>query len=717
MQDPSDQKFPEETMSPAEILAELKRMAGQTEQCTDLTVLKATFYRVEALARQHGEDAEVQRAAAVTKELVIARARQAQRPTGEQPVPTPPEMRVTDTPPPPPSPLPAPLPTAPAAPAAAAPLRWKLALVYGAGIAVILFAGLLGLDRFIRNRRSAAPASSPTSTAPLAEPVLTGVALLTDLRTGSVLLDEKPAGDLQDGQLVLEKIPVGTHTVKISGKTGEAAFQFRVIPGVLPAVDGPVTTRNLLAVLVASSESAVRVYSSTPTKLAVDGSPAGEIVPGGTDLKSFSVGDHEISLGEGKDVRKVVFHATAVPTLTAFLKLDLNAGTLLVVAGEDDVKVILSGQEYWRRTKDRQLRIPFLPAGTYAVRVSKAGYENPPQQNAQIRKGEETRVAFTLRPIPVFAALRIRDGLPGTAVFLDQEKLGSVGDDRTFSAGSIKPGDHTLELRRNGHAPRRIQKQFRAGETVLLAGSELGLERLPGTLRLNVAPADSHLSIRYPNESQTRPIHEQVLSLPEGSYTVSASAPGFTGRSATVQVMAGESVTADVRLTREKAGRVASQTLGMADWEEPAAWVREGQYFARKGGNVVLFRATPVSGVLTFMVAPLKGKRLQWVLNYVDQKNYALFQIDKKNFYRKDVVNGKTFDLSKIPHNLGDEGPYNFQIDIAAGALVHRAQSGGRSVVLDNWAQPARNFTYGKFGFLIQGNDKIGLANFGFTPR
>jgi hypothetical protein len=263
-----------------------------------------------------------------------------------------------------------------------------------------------------------------------------------------------------------------------------------------------------------------------------------------------------------------------------------------------------------------------------------------------------------------------------------------------------------------------VQTQFRAGETVLLAGAELGLEKLPGTLRLNVSPPDSRLTIRRSSESQARSVREQTLNLPEGSYVVSASALGYIDRSVTAQVVGGESVTAELRLAKEKqAVKVQPQALGMADWEDPKAWVREGQYFARKGGNVVLFRASPASGTLAFTVAPLKGKRLQWVLNYVDQKNYALFQVDKKHFYRKDVVNGKTFDLSKVPHNLGEDGPYTLQIEVAAGALVHRVQSGARWIVLDSWTQPARNFTYGKFGFLIQGNDKVGLANFSFTPR
>jgi hypothetical protein len=37
--------------------------------------------------------------------------------------------------------------------------------------------------------------------------------------------------------------------------------------------------------------------------------------------------------------------------------------------------------------------------------------------------------------------------------------------------------------------------------------------------------------------------------------------------------------------------------------------------------------------------------------------------------------------------------------------------------VLDTFAEPGRDFTQGKFGFLIQGNDEIAISDFKFLPK
>jgi hypothetical protein len=49
---------------------------------------------------------------------------------------------------------------------------------------------------------------------------------------------------------------------------------------------------------------------------------------------------------------------------------------------------------------------------------------------------------------------------------------------------------------------------------------------------------------------------------------------------------------------------------------------------------------------------------------------------------------------------------------------VHKIKdNGGQWVVLDTFAEPGRNFTNGPFGFLIQGNDEIGISDFSFVPK
>ena len=108
----------------------------------------------------------------------------------------------------------------------------------------------------------------------------------------------------------------------------------------------------------------------------------------------------------GPDQRKLVVAFGPTPMLTAFIKSDVNTGTLVVATGEDDVAVYLNGKEYKRRTKRGELRVQTF--GNIDVRVFKSGFQPEPNQRVEVKKGEEVKLAFTLKPLPKVA------GAPGS---------------------------------------------------------------------------------------------------------------------------------------------------------------------------------------------------------------------------------------------------------------------------------------------------------------
>ena len=65
-------------------------------------------------------------------------------------------------------------------------------------------------------------------------PQAQSVRLLTDLDKGKVVVDGGSPVDLQEGQLVLDKVAPGTHTVKVIGQNGEASFSFEIAAARLP---------------------------------------------------------------------------------------------------------------------------------------------------------------------------------------------------------------------------------------------------------------------------------------------------------------------------------------------------------------------------------------------------------------------------------------------------------------------------------------------------
>jgi hypothetical protein len=558
------------------------------------------------------------------------------------------------------------------------------------------------------------------------EPARQSLRILTDLPQGSVSIDDQTPLDLQDGQFAMDNVQPGTHTIKVSSRTGEASFTIAVEPAKLPAVQGPIAVKNLAAVAAATMGNTGRVYASSgPQKLTLNGTPQGDVGPSGVDLTNYQAGTAELAVGEGKDQKLVSDTFSPSPALTLFLKSDLNIGTLVVSAGEDDVRVFVNDKEYPRRTKRGQLRIPTI--GNVAVRVAKEGFEPVQPQSAEVKKGAEARLEFKLQASPKFAALLIRGATPGAEVLVDQKSVGTVGDDGSFANNAVAPGDHTVELRRDQYLPKRLQRSFRAGQSITLAGADAVLTSALGTVRVARTPADAAVTYRRADEAQGqgRELRGGQVELQPGAYVFTARAPGFTDKSERVQVTPGEGQSVELTLARVvvAAAPPPPKANGMAEFENPSAWSQQGDVWVHRGGGVVPYKAIP-NGVFTFTVELLKGGNLfrggkiRWVAQYIDAKNYNLFELDRKSLSSKVISNGKTFDRGKFDHNLSEKDKsYTIQIDSRREHLVTKFMVNGEWKTIDSWDEADRDFTAGKFGFLIQGSDEIGLTDFKFVPR
>jgi tetratricopeptide (TPR) repeat protein len=391
-----------------------------------------------------------------------------------------------------------------------------------------------------------------------------------------------------------------------------------------------------------------------------------------------------------------------------------NVGTLLVVAGQDDARVFLDGKLQAQLTQAGQLRLPNLELKDYVVRVSKSGFQDPPQLKIRIRKGEQSRLVFNLQPQnlqpqsqpqPRLASLTIQGGAPGTTVLVDQTPVGAIQPNGTLSVSTVNPGDHTVELRHERFKPRQFKKHFDAGGTISLVAADAALEAAPesalGLLKITFAPADANVAVVKGN--LLKMVSSGIpLSLAPGTYTLTARTTERFTRSSTLEVTAGQSKTLDLSLA----------PIGMSNWVDPGAWKHEGDLFIRKGGDFVLYGAVPASGTFIFSAMPAKGHLLQWVINYSDPKNYILFQMDDNNFYRSVIRNGKKADEIIVP-DKGDKKSFRMLlIRVSPTELVHQIKHGDSWTVLDRWTQPGADLSLGKFGFYLPGNDQVELSSF-----
>jgi hypothetical protein len=567
-------------------------------------------------------------------------------------------------------------------------------------------------------------AGQPSSVAVALQPQAQALRILTDLDQGKVAFDDQPPADLQEGQFIIDKVPPGPHTVKVTGKGGDASFTFEIADAKPPAITGPVTTRNLIAVLVSSLGSQARlVTNSGPVKVALNGAPQADASPAGVDLQNFQPGVDELVIGDGKDQKNMKESFGPAPMLTAFLKSDVNIGTLIVSTGEDDVRVFVNGNEYRRHTQRGQVRIPTM--GPVSVRVMKDGFQNEPPQTADVKKGAEVRLEFKLKAIPTVSVLQIHGATPGAEVLIDQYSIGTVGADGSLKYEAVLPGDHTIELKRDQFAPKKLQRTFHAGQSVVLTGADVTLAAAAattgtGTIRVTRTPADATVTYRRAEENQGRELRGSQIDLPPGNYVFSARAPGYGDRNERVPVAAGEAHSVDLSLTRERPATVPTAKTGdISDFEEP--WKQEGDLWVHKGGGFIAYKLPP-KGVFTFTVQLIKGgvlqKRIRWCVQYVDSKNYLLYELDKKNIWAEVMENGKKSERAKVEHKQPEkQKEFTVQIEVTPEHVVHRMKIGDEWVTMDTFAESGRNFAAGKFGFQIQGNDEIGISNFSFQPK
>ncbi len=384
-----------------------------------------------------------------------------------------------------------------------------------------------------------------------------------------------------------------------------------------------------------------------------------------------------------------------------------NVGALLVVTGQDNARVFLNGKLQRQPTQAGQLRLPNLEAKDYVVQVSKTGFQDPPQQQIRIRRGEEARLVFNFRaqpqpqPVPRMASLNISGGLSGTTVFVDQKLVGTIQPDGTLAVSSVTPGDHTVELRKERFQSRQFNEHFAAGGAISLARADAVLEAASSELKITFAPADARVAI-VKGELLKIVNSGAPLNLSAGTYTLTArTSDGFT-RSSTLEVVAGVSKTLDLSLA----------PAGMSNWDDPNGWKHEKDFFVRKGGDFVLYGAAPSSGTFVFSAMLTKGRLLQWVLNYTDAKNYVLYQMDDNNFYRIVMRNGVKTDEIIVPHKGEKKSFRTLQIRVSGAEIVHQIKDGDRWIMLDRWAQPGTNLGTGKFGFYIPGDDQVALSSF-----
>jgi hypothetical protein len=416
------------------------------------------------------------------------------------------------------------------------------------------------------------------------------------------------------------------------------------------------------------------------------------------------------------------FEIGASPGLDAIVFSDRDVGSMLILTGEDDAEVTLDGTVLQRKTRQGRLRIPNLKTTQHTVHLHKDGFKDPAGQTVTVVKGQEANLRFTFEPLPKLASL-ILENLPlGAQIALDDAPIGTVNSEGGLSHPNITPGQHSLSFAIPGYLPKRIERKFGPSETVRLSVADLDLKRAQATLEVVVA-GNTAVTIEQNGHVIKQFTGSARLTLDEGTYIVVGRPASGAPSSSTVVLASGETKSVSLRATGG----------GMEGWQHPEEWKLQDGWYVHHAGGLVLYESPAGPASYTFALRlhrsrnPFSaGTKTRWVVAYRDPNNYIEMQLDHKFFYRTEIVDGARHDLPKLPHHIPDNvEAVTFSVDLLPTSLVQRYSTTEQNwQILDSWdrgkapsAYPVRNFTDGKFGFLIPEGRDLEVSNFSYHPK
>lgn len=524
------------------------------------------------------------------------------------------------------------------------------------------------------------------------------------LKDSTVQLDAGSAQPFKDGEFTAASLS-GPHvlTVTSAAAGGTATIRFDAEPGSIPIVEPP-DPGPFEVVAVASVGGQVRLVSTPSSLDATLDAEKLQLTSAELERGNLSYSSHVLILGR-VPVPEHLDIASA-PSIAIFLLPTHAAGTLIVnITGASDGEIYIDGSPSGP-TGSGQAKFP-LPPGLHQVTVQKDGYTgacNPATVQIQLRK--PASVNCELRQVPQWAFLLIQGVPQGAEVVMDGKSLGVVKPDGSFSSSQIAPGQHRMELNARGYSGAQVYETFVAGGAIKMSASDFRVKQMPGLLTMLTSPPAKTIAVSPDDETSEKEVRGgfTTLHLKPGPHKVTVAWPsGFT-QSWSVLIAAGTPTSKSFLLP----------SAGMEGWGKDI-WQRDGSWFRHFGRGPVLFNATPTYGTFEFAFT-LPNGNMRWVLNYVDERNYDLFEINHGSFFRTRVANGKKTKWPREAYPAASGPSAMLRIEVAQASVTQQLVGSGKSVLVDTWNDKNGNFGKGKFGFLPRNNDVIEISDFKFQP-
>ena len=528
---------------------------------------------------------------------------------------------------------------------------------------------------------------------------------------GTLSLDGAPAAPLSTGTFSGE-LATGTHTLRWVGKGGsDATFHVDVEDGKPAILISPMRTGGTGALLVSVASQQAHVYTSSAMPITVDGAEKGIANVSGLET-TFPIGLHTVVAGKGSHVLTSNVESGAGRLLLVAFANSPRLGSLTVLTDVDGVNLkLLHGTDTVRQgtSASGRLDLSDLPAGNYTLQALSPSSEPLNTQPVVIKRGQSATVTLQIKKAPVLLSLRVRT-LPGANILVDGNTVGTTGTDGSLQLYSLTAGVHHIEARRDGKTSLQDVNLADGEEKARVV--DLKLEKSPGSVTLQLDPADSTVTVFNPKGEQV-PVTGTHFDLPEGRYHFIARANGYVERGEAADISANSPTIVNLKLSVITVTTAAPSITG---WES-AAWSIDAQshMLTHHGADVGVYAAQPSRGRYIFAGTLsrvfLFGKpKMEWVANYQDANNYLLFTLDRTGLEMFTVSSGK-----RVAHGskivIPPLSKFQIMVQISPGRVTTLLGDGHGWKQLSDWTGLPENVDAGKFGF----KGPVALTSFSYT--
>jgi hypothetical protein len=511
------------------------------------------------------------------------------------------------------------------------------------------------------------------------------IRILADgVKTPKAMLDDAEVELSPDGSL---SAPEGKHTLKfLDGRNQIFSAEFEADPG-LPArlLSAPRVFARDIPMVTAVSNLGSHAFAYSSAQEMKAGPKDGELKPVPSDGLEMTLasGSNEIAFDDGKMPASLPVESGNAPVLSIRVGA-ATKGTLSITSNVDGARVFINGRLSSRLVQAQNWR-QLVDPGAYTVQLKLDGYDDSQEQTFTIAAGKLVPGKFELALSVTTGSLQVQGGTAGAQILLDGSPIGTLDQTGSFGPYQIQPGERSIRFRKENFEPgNELKKTAIVKGTVQISGQEATLKPFGTLVLASVQPPNAEVTIQRQG-GQARTVTTRTIPLQEGIYTVRGTAGDQYNQFVKqgVQINPGQPTEVSVALTLKPPPENKAKPIEIKPQPRPVLltdlfrgkeWKQDEKGFWTRE-TATYFAPQYFDRVFEVFIKKLnfgRTEKLEW-RTYINDDDYYDFELDDKNFRKREVVADKDMPWEKQqPLGIPQGQPYILEINVKTDGIVNK---------------------------------------------